>query len=234
MMEFLKEISLWYNLIFTVPILLVIFYLILQIFGLALDFGGDSDVDVDAGGADIDADADADIDVDADADAGVDFSAFERALGFINVGKVPLVIIIATFLLFWGVSGFMLNGIIQNIFGNFPSAFIMASCGVALVVGVIGTKFLSGVIARLFPTVESYSSNNESLLGQMGQVVSREITTEFGRAKVEDPYGNALTIFCKIQTGKEVPKRGDEIVLIDYDPSDKKFEVVKADFSDVE
>ena len=221
MIEFLKDLSLWYNLIFTVPILLVIFYVILQIFGLALDFGGDTDA------------GDADGDVDADADIDTDFSALDRALGFINVGKVPLTIIIATFLLFWGVSGFMSNGIIRNVLDGFPSAFIMASCGVALVVSIIATKFLSGVIARLFPTIETYSSSNQSLLGQVAQVVSGEVTSGFGRAKVKDPYGNVLTVFCKIPEGKEVLKRGDGVVLIDYDPSDKKFEVTKADFSDI-
>ncbi|MFC1714016.1 hypothetical protein ACFL6S_10115, partial [Candidatus Poribacteria bacterium] len=135
MIEFLKDLSLWYNLIFTVPILLVIFYLILQIFGLALEFGGDFDTDAGDVDVDLDIDADADVDVDADIDVDADFSAFERALGFINVGRVPLTIIVATFLLFWGVSGFMSNGIIETILGGFPSAFIMASCGVAFVVG---------------------------------------------------------------------------------------------------
>ncbi len=233
MIEFLKDLSLWYNLIFTVPILLVIFYLILQIFGLALDFGGGFDTDTGEVGVDLDVDADADVDVDVDMDVDTDFSAFERALGFINVGKVPLTIIVATFLLFWGVTGFMSNGIIESVLGGFPSAFIMASCGVALVVGIMGTKFTSGVIARLFPSIETYSSSNQTLLGHVARVVSGEVTTKFGRAKVEDQYGNVLTVFCKVPEGKEVPKRGDDVLLVDYDPSDKKFEVIKADFSDI-
>lgn len=219
-MEFLKEINLWYNLIFTVPILLVIFYLILQAFGLVLDLGGD--VDTDAG------------DVDVDADAGMDdFPTFERALGFINVGRVPLTIIIATFLMFWGITGYTVNGIIKNAIGSFPSVFILASCASALVVGIIATKFLSGIIARIFPQIETYSSSNESLLGQVARVVSGQVTSKFGRAKVKDQYGNELTVFCKIPDGKEVPKRGDEVVLIEYDPSDNKFEVARADFSDI-
>lgn len=224
MIEFLKDLSLWYNLIFTVPILVVLFYLILQIFGLALDFGGDF-ISPDGG--------DADIDVDVDVDVGTDFSAFDRALGFINVGKVPLVIVISTFLLFWGVSGFMTNGIIRSALDGFPSPFIMASCGVALVVGIMATKFLSGLIARFFPSIETYSSNKESLQGLVARVVSGEINAKSGRAKVVDPYGNVLTVFCRISEGKEAPKRGDEIVLIDYDASDKRFEVTRADFPDI-
>jgi hypothetical protein len=127
----------------------------------------------------------------------------------------------------------MTNGIIRSVLDGFPSAFIMASCGVALVIGIMGTKFLSGIIARTFPTVETYSSSNQSLLGQVAKVVSGEVTEKFGRAKVEDPYGNRLTIFCKVQDGKEAPKRGDDVLLVDYDPLDKKFEVIKADFSDI-
>ena len=218
MIEFLKDLSLWYNLIFTIPILMVILYLILQIFGLALDFG--ADVDTDAGEVDVDVDAD----VDADADT---LPALERGLAFINVGKVPLTIVVSTFLLFWGITGFACNGIIQRAFGSFPSVFILLSCGAAFVVGIIGTKFLAGAIARVFPEVESYSSSNETLLGQVAQVVSGQVTSKFGRAKVKDQYGNVLTVFCKVRDGKEVPKRGDEVVLVDYDPSDNKFEVTK-------
>ncbi len=220
MIEFLTNLVLWYNLIFIIPILFVIFYVILQIFGLAFDFG--ADVDMSAG--------EADIDVDSVASA---FSALERALAFINVGKVPLTIIIATFMLFWGVTGFSSNEIIQDVLGSFPSVFILVSCAAAFVVGIIATKLVSGVVARLFPDVETYSSDNQSLLGQVAQVVSGQVTLKFGRAKIKDQYGNVLTVFCRISEGKEVPKRGDEIVLIDYDPSDNKFEVVKADFSEL-
>jgi hypothetical protein len=235
MLEFLKDLSLWYNLIFTVPIVLVIFYLILQIFGLAVDIGGSAGTDAGDADFDIDADADADVDVDADVDAGIDDVAFfDRAMSFVNVGKVPLTIIIATFLLFWGVTGYTTNGVIRKAMnGSFPSFFIIISCFAALVIGIIATKFLSGVIARIIPEIETYSSNNEALLGLVAQVVSAQVTTTFGRAKVKDQHGNFLTVFCKTQDGKEVPKRGDEVVLIDYDPSDKKFEVVKADFSEI-
>ncbi len=127
----------------------------------------------------------------------------------------------------------MSNGIIEGILDGFPSAFIMASCGVALVVGIMGTKFTSGAIARFFPSVETYSSSNQSLLGQIARVMSGEVTTKFGRAKVEDQYGNVLTVFCKVSDGKEVAKRGDDVLLVDYDPSDKKFEVIKADLSGI-
>ena len=220
MIEFLKDLSLWYNLIFTLPILFVILYLILQAFGLALDFG--ADVDTDAGEVDVDIDTDVDTDIN-------DIPDFERALAFINVGKVPLTIVISTFLLFWGITGFACNGIIKRGFGSFPSVFVLVSCAAALFVGIIATKFLSGIIARVFPEVETYSSNNEALLGLPAKVVSGQVTPKFGRAKVKDQYGNVLTVFCKIPEGKEVPKLGDEVVLVDYDPSDSKFEVAKMD-----
>ena len=221
MVEFLKDLSLWYNLIFTVPILLVIFYLILQIFGLALDFG--ADVGTDGG--------EVDVDVDADVDAGA-LSILESTLAFFNVGKVPLTIIIATFLLFWGVTGVSSNSVVRNALGSFPSVFILVSCGVAFVVAVVATKFLSGIIGRLVPEIETYSSNNETLLGQVATVVSGHVTSRFGRAKVRDPYGNVLTVFCKIPEGKEELKRGDEVVLVDYDSAENRFEVTKMEESE--
>lgn len=229
MIEFLMDMSLWYNLIFTVPILFVILYLIMQVVGLTLSSVG-GDVDTDAGEVDVDTDVDADVDTDADTDLDADMdglSVLERAMAFVNVGKVPLTIILATFLLFWGITGFSFNGIIRQIFGSFPSPFIIVSCSLALVFGITATKFLSGIIAKLVPGIETYSSNNESLLGQTAQVVSDHVTSTFGRARLRDPYGNLLTIYCKVLDGKEVPKRGDEILLVDYDSSSKIFEVTK-------
>ena len=74
MIEFIIDLSLWYNLIFTVPILFVILYLILQVVGLTLSSIG-GDVDIDAGDTDVDADVDVDIDADVDVDTDVDTDA---------------------------------------------------------------------------------------------------------------------------------------------------------------
>ncbi|NEQ25658.1 MAG: DUF1449 family protein, partial [Microcoleus sp. SIO2G3] len=64
--------------------------------------GDDADLDVDA---DVDADLDADADVDAD---GGDFS-IASALGWLGIGKAPLVLLLATDLSLWGLLGWMLN-----------------------------------------------------------------------------------------------------------------------------
>ena len=63
----------WYNLPFTLMLMLGVVLAGLQLLGLSHDGDADADVDADVDvGADIDADVDADVDVDADADIDVD------------------------------------------------------------------------------------------------------------------------------------------------------------------
>src|SRR5690348_2952594 len=60
------------------------------------DLLGDTDVDADVHGADVDADLDADGDGAAD-DAGGDKSFFQKALEFVNVGKIPFMMVYSVF-----------------------------------------------------------------------------------------------------------------------------------------
>jgi len=61
--------------------------------------GGEQDFDIDA-------DVDADADFDADSNNQLGFGQF---LGWVGIGKAPLILLLATDLSLWGVLGWMLN-----------------------------------------------------------------------------------------------------------------------------
>src|SRR5215213_7428138 len=102
----------WWNLIFLLPALAALLYLVLLATGSVST--GDVDADLDA---DIDADVDADLAASTDAASahGIEHSPsaehnqadsrFGEALGFLGVGRVPLSIILITFCFLWGFAG---------------------------------------------------------------------------------------------------------------------------------
>lgn len=185
--------------------------------------GGDDDFDVDT---DVDVDVDADVstwDIDADADADGDFS-LGQMLGWLGIGKAPLILLLAIDFSLLGVLGWIFNVAIGSVTGSIPTGLLGgAVAGVSLLI----TLFTGGLIAR--PLGKIFASFGEDasgdrLIGCHGIVSSSSIPSadqgKIGQVDVRDPAGNLVTINATLPTwAKIVPGRGTEILVIDRQPN---------------
>ncbi len=229
MIEFLNYLIVSYNVWFTAPIAIVFLLALFRLATGAMDFGDvDTDVDMDA---DIDIDADVDLDVDADVDADMDVhtsahgSAFGDMFGFLNVGRVPLMIVLMSLFVTWGISG-----LIANAFLNIPENphRVWISCIIAFFCCFLGTRYISIGLSKLFPESEKAISDIH-LLGLSGRVISGQITTTFGTARVRVPDGPELTVSCRTEPDEATPVKGDTVILINYDRTKRIFDVKKSE-----
>ena len=237
-MGFWEFLSAWYNVPFLIPLVFVFFLSILQLIGIGLESldigGGDADLDIDA---DVDADIDVDLDVDAEPDLDIDIGdaggpgVIVSALGFFNVGKVPLMIILITWFASWGVAGLICNRFIGEAIRTVPPLVII-SLASALIVSVMCTKYFAALLVRIFPQSDP-ATNERDLIGKVARVTSGSVTSTFGRAILLTPDGYRLTVSCRIEEGGEIPVKGDEVLLADYDLSTRTFEVAKVDVSNL-
>ena len=188
-----------------------------------VDFDVDADVDVDVD-ADVDMDVDADVDADTDisADSGVSGNTFVDVLGFLNVGRVPFMVVVMTLFTTWGFTGLIVNEILNV--NAAPSPFFWISCSAALVCSVLGTRYLSLTLSKIFPESDP-PTKDLHLLGLRGRVLSGQITTTFGTARVEVPDGHTLTVKCRVNPDEPNPVKGDIVILINYDPEKRIFDV---------
>ena len=220
MREFWDYLIVSYNVWFTAPLAIVFLLALFRLATGAMDFG-DADVD-----ADIDADADVDMDVDADVDAdtGLQNSSFSDVFGFLNVGRVPLAIVLMSLFATWGIAGLIANAIL-----NVPETpqWVWVSFVVAFFCSFLGTRYISIALSKLFPESERAISDVQ-LLGLSGRVVSGQITTTFGTARVQVPDGPELTVSCRAKSDEATPVKGDTVVLIDYDRTKRIFDVRKS------
>ena len=99
--------------------------------------GGDDDFDIDA---------DADVDVDADIDTDGDFGT-GQILGWLGLGKAPLVLLLAIDLSTWGITGWLLNVIIGSVIGYIPLQFFGLG-GIILIASFSFSLFFGSLIAR--------------------------------------------------------------------------------------
>ena len=218
MVEFLNYLIVSYNVWFTAPLAIVFLLALFRLATGAMDFG---DVDTDV---DMDADIDADADVDADTDTGTQGPSFGDVFGFLNVGRVPLMIVLMSLFVTWGIFGLIANALL-NIPENPHRVWI--SCLIALFCCFLGTRYISIALSKLFPESEK-AIRDTQLLGLSGRVISGQITTTFGTARVRVPDGPELTVSCRTEPDEITPVKGDTVILINYDQTKRIFDVRKS------
>jgi hypothetical protein len=179
--------------------------------------GGDNDADVD-GDVDIDGDWDTDLDIEVDADADGGFTALQ-ALGWLGLGKAPLLLLLAIDFSLWGLLGWVLNlllGIPTGLLGN-------AVLIVSLILGLLGGSIISRPIGKLFAAFGE-DTRGDRLIGCTGTVVSVNIpqqpTTQIGQVDAIDPAHNLVSINVQLPDwATQIPKRGDPVIIIEYSES---------------
>jgi hypothetical protein len=189
---------------------------------IAGDLFGDAGVDSDmpVHGADVDTDVDADAD-----DIGGDKSIFQKALEFVNIGKVPFMVVYSVF------------KFVAWIITLTSSVFLgLASWGWKSVVILIPAFFVAYFITRYAtkPLIKVYNAmgyNGEEpqeLLGRIARMRSTISGDTIGAAEVKI-QSDIIRINVKSKTGESIEY--DAEVMIAGESADKKFYFVVPDIN---
>ncbi|MBD1941373.1 DUF1449 family protein [Coleofasciculus sp. FACHB-712] len=179
--------------------------------------GGDSDVD-----ADIDADIDTDVDViDVDTDTDGSFNSLE-ILGWLGIGKAPLILLLGTDFSLWGVIGWMLNVWVGSLTGGIPYRFFGLG-GVVLLSSMAISLFLGGLISRPLGKIFAAfgeDASSDRLIGCFGTVSSAFIPHKhrgkIGQVDVIDSARNLVTISATLPDWATVlPRRNEKVLVIE-------------------
>lgn len=133
------------------------------------------------------------------ADAGSN-TALSRLLGWLKVGKVPILMLLITFLVAFGCIGYVLNFITTGTFGlllpkplTVPAAFVAA-----LPVVRVGASALQAVM----PKDESSSVSLATLIGREALITIGESTsTSPAEGRVRDQHGNTHYVMILAEEG---------------------------------
>ncbi|HEY9601324.1 MAG TPA: DUF1449 domain-containing protein [Allocoleopsis sp.] len=190
-----------------------------------LSGGGDDDLNIDT---------DADLDLDVDADAGGEFS-FGEVLGWLGIGKAPLILLLATDFSLLGLIGWMLNVAFAGITGDLPRGFLSGGItGLSLFLSLLIGSFIARPIGKVFASFGEDASSDR-LIGCYGTVSSSSIPLEnqgkIGQVDVLDAARNLVTVNANLPTwAKVIPGRGTQVVVIDRKPD--SYLVIAKDSSD--
>jgi hypothetical protein len=120
----------------------------------------------------------------------------DRALGWLHVGRVPLLVLLVLFLAAFALTGFALNMVVHRIFGLWLTTWI--SVPLAFVATVSTVRALGNVLARIIPREQSFAVTFDSLVGLVAIVVNGTARPGYpAQAKVVSQYGQSLYVMVE-------------------------------------
>lgn len=137
----------------------------------------------------------------------------EGMLGWLHLGKVPLLVLLVLFLMGFSTGGYVL----QSLAGGYLGAMLPAwlACIPATLTGLASTRTVGSLIARILPRDETVAVSENSLIGRVA-VISRG-TARAGyaaEAKVRDAHGKLHYVMVEPDLPAQVFGEGANIVLI--------------------
>lgn len=145
----------------------------------------------------------------------VETSLFAEALGWLNVGRVPLLVLLLAFLGVFTAGGYGLQLLVRGAFGFLLPAVIAAPAAFAM--AVPATRLTSRALARVMPREETYATGDDELIGRIAVITLGPVTRRTaGKAKVADEHGN--THFVRLRAAQRGKRflQNDRVLLVSH------------------
>lgn len=139
--------------------------------------------------------------------------ALDRALGWLHVGRVPLLVLLVLFLASFALSGFALNLVVKRVFGLWLTTWIAVP--LAFVATVSTVRALGNVLARLIPREQSFAVTFDSLIGLVATVVNGTARQGYpAQAKVVSQHGQTLYVMVEPDEAGVTFQSGSSVLLV--------------------
>ena len=155
-----------------------------------------------------------DVDGPAGGDAGpTGAGMFGSALGWLNAGGVPVLVLLIAWLAAFAAVGFFIQTLSGRLFVTLPTLVaVVISGGLA----TPATRLVTRLVAFAVPSDETYAVSNDQLIGRVAQVILGPLDQgAAGRVKVRDPHGNWHFLMARAAADQDQIPVGAEVLLVD-------------------
>lgn len=178
------------NLVFVCALVLMLLIGAVQAFGLAGDFDADLH-------AHLDADVDGDLDL----------------LGWLGLGRLPLLMLIVVFLGAFSALGLLGQQLAHDLLGEYQSAWLAGPAAFALALPATGLG--ARLLARVLPRDETSAVELDTLTGRRARIVTGQAARGCpARARVEDRFGQPHYVMVEPNSPVERFAEGETVLLV--------------------
>lgn len=177
------------------------------------------DIDLDGPDLDLDLDVDADLDLGVDADVDVDgdlgsgHSGPVELLAWLQIGKVPFLVWLATFLTTFGLFGLLIQTLAHSFWGDWLPALVASP------VAFLGTlpmaRGMVALLARVLPGDETSAVSEQTFVGRVAVVTLGTASPGTpAQAKLRDEHGKSHYVLVEPTGEYETFISGTPVLLV--------------------
>lgn len=140
-------------------------------------------------------------------------SSLDKLFGWLHVGTVPVLILLACFLVSFGTIGLALQAVVLTLSGHLLPWYLAVL--VALPLSLPCVRVLGALFARALPHEETQSISHDALLGREATLVLGSASHRSpAQAKVRDQYGQIHYVMLEPDDPAISFAAGDTVVLV--------------------
>ena len=137
----------------------------------------------------------------------------DSPLGWLHIGKVPLLVLLILFLGGFTVAGYALQAAFHNVSGALLPAWLAAIP--ACMAGISTVSGIGGLLAKIIPQDESSVVSEQSLIGRTGIVIQGIARDGLAaQAKIRDAHGRVHYVMVEPDLSDETFAEGSDILLV--------------------
>lgn len=134
-------------------------------------------------------------------------------LSWLNVGGVPILILLMLFLGFFAIAGFVIQGLAAALWAPLP-AIVASVPAIAITVPMVRAS--SRLVGRLIPRDESYAVDLSEFIGRTAEVVIGPLDQGLpGRVRLKDAHGNWHMLRAGAAKDQHPLPVGARVLLVD-------------------
>ncbi len=152
-----------------------------------------------------------DIDLEVDLDA-TGSSVFTRLLGWLHVGKVPILMILIVFLTAFGLIGLVMQSMVKGVTGFYLPAWFASAPALFLALPVV--RVGAGALGAIMPNDETEAVSSNTFIGRTAVITLGEAKAGSpAEAKVIDEHGYSHYIMVEPDSEGVSFKQGSSVLL---------------------
>ncbi len=140
-------------------------------------------------------------------------SGFDRVLGWLHIGKVPMLVSLVLFLAGYTVFGYAMQMIAHGLFGAYLPSWIAGT--VAVAPGMATARGLGTLVAHIVPRDETSAVSETTLIGRAGVISAGAARRGLAaQARVRDSFGRTHYLMIEPDIDDEVFEQGAQVLVV--------------------
>ncbi len=145
---------------------------------------------------------------DIHADSGAD-----RVLGWLHLGKVPMLVLLVLFLAGYTVFGYAMQMVAHGLFGAYLPSW--AAGTIAVAPGMVTVRGLGALVAHIVPRDESSAVSETSLIGRAGVISAGTARRGLAaQARVRDSFGRTHYLMIEPDVDDDIFEQGAQVLVV--------------------